>query len=62
MKNINDLIELWGGRFLKDFSEQYEIPYRTLQDWTSGRRNPPDYLLKLLEKVIIQDIKDENKS
>ena len=61
MKNINDLIELWGGRYLKEFSDKYEIPYRTLQDWTSGRRNPPDYVLKLLERAIIQDNQEEEE-
>ena len=32
----------------KDFAEKYSIPLRTLQDWESGRRTPPEYLPPLL--------------
>lgn len=32
----------------KDFAEKYHIPLRTLQDWESGRRKPPEYLPPLL--------------
>ena len=33
----------------KQFSEMFEIPYRTLQDWELGNRKCPEYLLKLIE-------------
>ena len=32
----------------KQFSEYYEIPYRTVQDWYMGKRSMPEYLLKLM--------------
>ena len=33
----------------KEFTEKFEIPYRTLQDWELGNRKCPEYLLKLIE-------------
>ena len=33
-----------------EFSRQYHIPLRTLEDWESGKRNPPNYVLELLER------------
>ena len=38
-----------------EFSRQYHIPLRTLQDWESGKRNPPNYVLELLERVVKED-------
>ncbi len=35
-----------------EFSKKYEIPVRTLQQWESGRRNPPDYVVNLLERAV----------
>lgn len=31
------------------FSREYHIPLRTIEDWESERRNPPEYVLELLE-------------
>ena len=33
----------------KQFTEMFDIPYRTLQDWELGNRKCPEYLLKLIE-------------
>ena len=38
-----------------EFSRRYEIPVRTLENWDSGVRTPPDWLLKLLERVVRED-------
>lgn len=35
-----------------DFSKKYNIPLRTLENWDSGIRIPPDYVLNLLERVV----------
>lgn len=35
----------------KNFSEYFEIPIRTVQEWEQGRRKPPDYIPKLLERI-----------
>lgn len=37
------------------FAEKYDLPVKTLQNWEIGRREPPAYLLKLLERVVKED-------
>ena len=32
----------------KDFCEYFEIPYRTVTDWEAGKRNMPEYVLRLM--------------
>lgn len=41
----------------KKFSEMYEIPVRTLENWESGVRKAPEYVTKLLERVVMEDKK-----
>ena len=31
-----------------EFAERYHIPFRTVQNWEKGVRNPPEYVLNLL--------------
>lgn len=38
-----------------EFSRRYNIPIRTLEDWDSGRTNPPAYVTQLLERVVKED-------
>ena len=38
-----------SGMSMKQFSEYFEIPYRTVQNWDAGINKCPDYLLKLME-------------
>lgn len=38
------------------FAMRYGIPYRSIQNWESGIRIPPDYLLKLLEEQVKRDL------
>ena len=44
------------GDSQKAFSKRYEIPLRTLEDWEAGRRKPAPYILKLLERAVLQDL------
>ena len=32
----------------REFCDYYGIPYRTVQDWEAGKRELPDYLLRLI--------------
>lgn len=32
-----------------EFCEYYGIPYRTVQDWETEKRELPDYLLRLMK-------------
>lgn len=41
-----------SGLNRSEFSKNYSIPIRTLEDWEAGRRNPPKYVLSLLQKVV----------
>lgn len=38
------------------FSEKFEIPKRTIEDWEAGRRNPPRYVLNLLACVVKKEL------
>ena len=36
------------GMTQQELSERLEIPKRTIEDWEGGRRNPPEWVKKLL--------------
>lgn len=38
-----------------EFSERYQIPFRTIQNWESGSRTPPEYVVALLENRVCAD-------
>lgn len=46
---IRELRTTCGMSIAVFFSKYFEIPYRTVQDWDSNRRTPPDYVVKLIE-------------
>ena len=37
------------------FSEKYGIPKRSIENWEGGKRNPPEYVIKLLERIVKED-------
>lgn len=37
------------------FSEKYGIPKRSIENWESGNRTPPEYVIKLLERAVKED-------
>lgn len=41
------------------FGKRYNIPVRTIQDWESGHRKAPIYVLELLERVVTEDSEAE---
>lgn len=45
-----------------EFSRRYNIPLRTLEDWESGKRTPPEYVTLLLERAVKEDIKKGGKT
>ncbi|NLA70182.1 MAG: helix-turn-helix transcriptional regulator [Clostridiales bacterium] len=49
--NIKEIREKTGLN-KKEFSEKYCIPYRTIQNWEDGQRNPPEYVVMLLARVV----------
>ena len=42
------------------FSRKYNIPIRTLEDWDAGKKNPPDYVLDMLERIVNEDKEGED--
>ena len=38
------------------FCEKYNIPLPTLRKWEQGKREPPDYLVELLEFKVREDL------
>lgn len=54
---IKEMRELLGIS-RAEFSRRYDIPIRTLENWESGTRTPPKYVISLLEKDIIKEDKE----
>lgn len=52
VKDFNALVE---GKNLSHFCRVFNIPLRTAQDWKSGKRIPPPYILELLGFAIINE-------
>lgn len=53
--SIRDLRKLLGDT-QSEFSERYNIPFRTIQNWESGVRKPPEYIMDLLKQRINGDL------
>mgnify|MGYP002769481681 CR=1 FL=1 len=41
-------IRLYSGLTQKEFSRIFNIPLRTIENWESGTRRPPDYVYNLI--------------
>lgn len=39
-----------------EFASRYNIPFRTVQNWETGLRKPPEYIMNLLENRIRDDL------
>ena len=44
------------GDTQSEFAMRYNIPFRTIQNWETGMRKPPEYIINLLEQRIQQDL------
>lgn len=53
--DIKEIRKLTGLSAQK-FGDKYDIPLRTIQNWEGGVNTPPPYLVKLLERVVKEDI------
>ena len=49
--NIKKLREK-TGLSQKKFADKYYLNVRTLQNWEQGNRVPPDYVPRLIERII----------
>ena len=46
------------GLSLAKFAERYEIPLRSVENWSGGQRTAPDYVIKLLARVVAEDFQE----
>lgn len=44
------------GDTQSEFAARYHIPRRTIQNWETGARKPPEYIISLLEYRIQEDL------
>lgn len=51
LPTIQAIIVRAGGQTA--FAHLHDIPLRTVQDWAGGRRKPPDWLVKILDKMTV---------
>ena len=53
--NIREM-RTWLGDTQNEFATRYNIPFRTVQNWETGVRKPPKYIMNLLEQRIKEDL------
>ena len=53
--NIREMREKLGDT-QSEFSARYNIPFRTVQNWETGVRKPPPYIISLLEHQVKEDM------
>lgn len=44
------------GDTQSEFAARYNIPFRTVQNWETGKRKPPEYIMYLLEQRTKEDL------
>lgn len=59
--NIRDMRKQLGDT-QSEFAERYNIPFRTVQNWETGMRKPPEYVLELLKARIKEDLINKRAS
>ena len=50
---VKELCKIYKTR-QSELARMFGIPYRTVQDWYHGRRDPPPYIITLLQKYLNQ--------
>lgn len=50
------------GDTQSEFAARYNIPFRTIQNWESGVRKPPEYMVNLLEARVRADLVNRKAS
>ncbi|MBQ3418803.1 MAG: helix-turn-helix domain-containing protein [Erysipelotrichaceae bacterium] len=59
--NIRDLRNKLGIT-QSEFAQRYNIPFRTVQNWETGLRRPPIYIIELLNNRIEEDLINKKTS
>lgn len=53
-------IRAFTGLSQAKFGEKYKIPKITIEQWESGKRKPPAYVVNMLEFIVLNNL-DYNK-
>jgi len=48
---IHDIATASGMTF-RELARRFDIPYRTMENWSAGNRKCPEYVLKMMAKII----------
>lgn len=56
---VRQMRELLGAS-QTSFGDRYGIPMRSIQNWENGERSCPDYVLRLLQRCVLEDYEEEN--
>lgn len=63
MEGVNQMtikeLRTLTGLSQQGFADKYKIPKRTLQDWEYNKRTPPEYVVLLLKRAVLEDLRDE---
>lgn len=57
----NDFFTLTKDLNISAFCRVYNIPLRSAQNWVSGERKPPEYLLQLIGYALLSELPKEEK-
>ena len=57
IKDIRNATGLSQARF----ALFYDIPKRTIENWESGKTNPPGYVVKLLRRCVAADFGENDE-
>lgn len=49
--DINGIRRIFGMS-IKQISDRFDIPYRTVQNWVGGQRECPAYILKMMMEIL----------
>ena len=50
------------GDTQSEFADRYRIPFRTIQNWETGVRKPLEYIVRLLERQVREDLVNRRTS
>lgn len=59
--NLKSIRKL-SGLSQQAFSKKYSIPRRSIENWETGKRVPPAYLLLLLERAVREDFQTDDNA
>ena len=40
---------------IKQLSDRFNIPYRTVQNWASGQRECAEYIVKMMDEILSKE-------